>query len=257
MRYLGCCGLSSSGASAEEYRLQVANLYRDSFAHFIDGPIRTGLGRAGDARSGAARSTRATSTRGASSPIAPLRYGWDELVHGFGAVKVRASVSPGEGRRRWDEAVWEGKPGERSVWVIASSATNHQEVYQVALNGQGDGSTLRYYVPYQRDGQSATGSLWSPTRSCSSASTATAAVSGTGISPDPSRSTEGLAAVIGVNDNPSFADWVYLGGRASRQADHLQGRHRMGAAAVRLTARISRRGRASLAWADEAGQGRS
>ena len=33
-----------AGASAEEYRLQVANLYRDSFAHFIDGPIRTGSG---------------------------------------------------------------------------------------------------------------------------------------------------------------------------------------------------------------------
>ena len=40
-----------------------------------------------------------------------LRYGWDDLVQAFGAVKVRASVSPGEGRRRWDEAVWEGKPG--------------------------------------------------------------------------------------------------------------------------------------------------
>jgi hypothetical protein len=38
---LGLC-LLGAGASAEEYRLQVANLYRDSFAYFIDGPIRTG-----------------------------------------------------------------------------------------------------------------------------------------------------------------------------------------------------------------------
>ena len=39
-----CLVLSRPAASAEEYRLQVANLYRDSFAHFIDGPIRTGSG---------------------------------------------------------------------------------------------------------------------------------------------------------------------------------------------------------------------
>ena len=41
---VGCMVLSHSPARAEEYRLQVANLYRDSFAHFIDGPIRTGSG---------------------------------------------------------------------------------------------------------------------------------------------------------------------------------------------------------------------
>ena len=103
---LGWC-LSVAGASAEEYRLQVANLYRDSFAHFIDGPIRTGSGElampnleraldSGDINLGALVTGRAP------------RYGWDELVRAFGAVKVRASVNPGEGRQRWDEAVWEG-----------------------------------------------------------------------------------------------------------------------------------------------------
>jgi hypothetical protein len=197
----------SSVANAEEYRLQVANLYRTAFAHFIDGPIRTGSGEL--AMPGLERSLDSGEMQpGALLTDRPLRYGWNELVNGFGAVKVRASVNPGEGPRRWtDEAVWEGKPGEKSVWVIASSATNHQEVYQVALNGQVEG--LRYFVPYNVTGNprpepvvayplvflrfhSDRGGLWNRYLSRSVAL------------------DEGLAAVIGVNDNPSFADWVYL-----------------------------------------------
>jgi hypothetical protein len=203
---LGCLAVWSSVANAEEYRLQVANLYRTAFAHFIDGPIRTGSGEL--AMPGLERSLDSGEMQsGALLTDRPLRYGWDELVNGFGAVKVRASVSPGEGPRRWDEAVWEGKPGEKSVWVIASSATNHQEVYQVALNGQVEG--LRYFVPYNVTGNprpepvvayplvflrfhSDRGGLWNRYLSRSVAL------------------DEGLAAVIGVNDNPSFADWVYL-----------------------------------------------
>jgi CheY-like chemotaxis protein len=138
-----------------------------------------------------------------------VRYGWDEILRGFGAMRVRASVSPGEGRRRWDEVVWEGKPGERSVFVICASATNHQEVYQVALNSKAGDSTLRYYVPYSVPGNPQPapvvayslvllrfhedrGDLWNRylSRSASLA--------------------EGLGAVIGINENPSFADWVYF-----------------------------------------------
>jgi hypothetical protein len=204
---LGCLAVWSSVANAEEYRLQVANLYRTAFAHFIDGPIWTGSGEL--AMPGLERSLDSGEMQpGALLTDRPLRYGWNELVNGFGAVKVRASVNPGEGPRRWtDEAVWEGKPGEKSVWVIASSATNHQEVYQVALNGQVEG--LRYFVPYNVTGNprpepvvayplvflrfhSDRGGLWNRYLSRSVAL------------------DEGLAAVIGVNDNPSFADWVYL-----------------------------------------------
>jgi hypothetical protein len=203
---LGCLAWCSAVANAEEYRLQVANLYRTSFAHFIEGPIRTGSGEL--AMPGLERSLDSGEMQpGALLTDRTFRYGWDELVNGFGAVKVRASVSPGEGPRRWDEAVWEGKPGEKSVWVIASSATNHQEVYQVALNGQTEG--LRYFVPYKVTGNprpepvvayplvflrfhTDRGGLWDRYLSRSVAL------------------TEGLAAVIGINDNPSFADWVYL-----------------------------------------------
>ena len=203
---LGCLASCSAAASAEEYRLQVANLYWTSFAHFIDGPIRTGSGEL--AMPGLERALDSGEIQpGALLTDRMFRYGWDEVVNGFGAVKVRASMSPADGSRRWDEAVWEGKPGEKSVWVIASSATNHQEVYQVALNGQTEG--LRYFVPYKVTANprpepvvayplvflrfyTTRGDLWSRYLS------RTVALA------------EGLAAVIGINDNPSFADWVYL-----------------------------------------------
>ena len=73
----GLCRLPA--ASAEEYRLQVANLYRDSFAHFIDGPIRTGSGEL------AMPSLERALDSGEINPGALLtdrvfRYGWDDLV---------------------------------------------------------------------------------------------------------------------------------------------------------------------------------
>jgi hypothetical protein len=205
---LSCMLLSLPVASAEEYRLQVANLYRDSFAHFIDGPIRTGSGEL------AMPNLERALDSGDISPAALLtdrvvRYGWDDMLRGFGAVKARASVSPGEGPRRWDEVVWDGKPGERTVFVISASAGNYQEVYQVALNGKADGSILRYYVPYKVTGSPQPSpvvaysltflrfhadrdDLWARylSRSVSLA--------------------DGLAAVIGINENPTFADWVYF-----------------------------------------------
>jgi len=193
---------------AVEYRLEVANLYRDSFAHFIEGPIGTGSGEL------AMPNMEKAIDSGSIDPGALLtdrvfRYGWDELARSMGAVKVRATVRPGEGPRRWDEAQWEGTPGERSVWVIGTLATNHQEVYQVALNEAAEGSTLQYYVPYQVAFRPTPqpvvgyplvfmrfhgdkGGLWDRYLSKS--------VSLAG----------GLAAVIGINENPTFIDWVYF-----------------------------------------------
>lgn len=207
---LASAGLWLIGARADgaEYRLQVANLYRDSFAHFIGGPIGSGAGElAMPSLEGALDSSDISA--GSLLTDRVFRYGWDDLVRSMGAVKVRAVISPAEGRRRWDEAVWEGEPGERSVWVIGPLARHQQEVYQVALKGAGEGARLRYYVPYRVTAHPRPqavvsyplvflrfhgdrGDLWSRylSRSVSLG--------------------DGLAAVIGINDNPSFADWVYL-----------------------------------------------
>jgi hypothetical protein len=49
--------LAAGPAQAVEYRLQVGNLYRDAFVHYLDGPLGTGSGefamdRLEDARRG-------------------------------------------------------------------------------------------------------------------------------------------------------------------------------------------------------------
>jgi len=197
---------AAAPASAVEYRLQVAGLYRQSFTHYIDGPIGTGSGELVMER--LEKDLDAGSVaRGALLFDRTFRYGWEALAVSFGAAKVIAEIKPLESPRRWDEVVWDGRPGERSVWVIAPSTTRFQEVLDVALKGSGPG--LRYYVPYNVTAnprpQVAVGyplvflqfyegpsGLWERhlSRSVSLA--------------------QGVAAVVGVSQNPSFADWVYI-----------------------------------------------
>jgi hypothetical protein len=195
-------------ASAEEYRLRVANLYRESFAHFLDGPIGAGTGELALPRLERALDSGQIDA-GALLTDRPLRYAWDELAPAFNAVKVRGFITPAEGGRRWDDAVWEGKPGERSVWLVAPTSIQRQAVQHVALRGREDGATLRYYVPYHASIRQSPlaviayplsflrfhadrGLLWSRY------------LAGAGSTVD------GIAAIVGVNDNASFADWVYI-----------------------------------------------
>jgi len=140
-------------------------------------------------------------------------------VHAFPRPgPAAAEIKPGEGSRRWDEVAW-GNPGERSVWVIAPTTTRTQEVVQVALQGvpvaAGESPALRHYLPYRVTGSPAPQTavtypldfvrfyedrgpalwdryLWDRYLSRS-----------TGLG-------QGIAAVVGENSNPSFADWVYL-----------------------------------------------
>jgi len=200
-------------AGAVEYRLQVANLYRESFAHYFDGPLGTGSGELVMERLGLALDA-ARIPDGALLSDRTLRYGWEALAGSFRAVKVIAEIRPAEGSRRWDEVVWEGVPGERSVWVIAPTTTRTQEVAYVALQGTpvgiGEPPALRYYLPYRVTGSPVPQTvttyplallrfyedrgpvLWDRYLSRS-----------TGLG-------QGIAVVVGENSNPSFADWVYI-----------------------------------------------
>ncbi len=200
-------------AQAVEYRLQVANLYADSFVHYFDGPIGTGSGELVMDRLGRELDTGQT-PNGALLSDRRFRYGWEAVAASFRAVKVIAEIKPGEGSRRWDEVAWEGNPGERSVWVIAPTTTHTQEVLHVALQGvqlgAGEPPTLRYYLPYRVTGsptpqtavtypldflrfyESRGPALWDRYLSRSIAL------------------GQGIAAVVGENSNPSFADWVYI-----------------------------------------------
>ena len=200
-------------AGAVEYRLQIANLYRESFVHYFDGPLGTGSGDLVMERLGRDLDAERIPS-GALLTDRTFRYGWEALTGSFRAVKVIAEIKPAEGARRWDEVVWLGNPGERSVWVIAPTTTRTQEVLHVALQGApvaaGESPALRYYLPYRVTGSPAPQTavtypldflrfyegrgttLWDRYLSRS-----------TGLGP-------GIAAVVGESSNPSFADWVYL-----------------------------------------------
>jgi hypothetical protein len=200
-------------AAAEEYRLQVANLHRDSFVHYFDGPLGSGSGELVMERLRRALDEGRVPS-GALLGDRTLRYGWEALAGSFGSVKVIAEIKPAEGPRQWDEVVWKGSPGFRSVWVIGPTTTRNQEVTHVAVQGLplngGSAPALRYYVPYRVTGSPSPQTvvtyplgflrfyedrgpvLWDRYLSRS-----------VGLG-------QGIAVVIGENSNPSFADWVYI-----------------------------------------------
>jgi hypothetical protein len=204
---MGLC-LGASPAGAVEYRLEVASLYREAFAHYFDGGMAAGTGQPAMSRlerdldSGRTEPSVVLSDR-------PLRYGWEAVARSFEASKVIAEVKPLESPRRWDQVVWDGKPGERSVWVIAPSGRHFQEVYHVAVKGAEAGAGLRYHVPdrvaLRGRPQAVVGYPLSLLRFYEGRSDLWRRYL--------SKSLDlggGIAVVVGIGDNPTFPDWAYI-----------------------------------------------
>jgi hypothetical protein len=132
-------------AAAVEYRLQVVSLHYNALVSFLgaravyDGAASPGLDRL------EAEVDRAGLPAGVLLYDRPLESVPGEAHQGFGAARVRGEIRPSGAREQWQEVRWEGNPGERSLWIVAGSARAFQEVYQVALKGNGP---LRYFTPY-------------------------------------------------------------------------------------------------------------
>jgi len=120
---------------------------------------------------------------------------------------VLAEIRPGgNGHPMWDEVRWEGRPGERSVWMVLPSGRGVPErLYRAVLTGAGPPRQFLAYVPTRGTRSAAVkyplpflwayesrGTVWERY------------VSG---SIDLS---QGIGAVVGENDNQSFPDQVYL-----------------------------------------------
>jgi hypothetical protein len=192
-------------AGAAEYRLQVGSLYEGSFAHFLNGGIGRGEGELVMERLDRSLDEGAVG-RGAILYDRPVQPAGEAALRAFGAVRVEAVVKPSDPPRLQDEVTWQGKPGERSLWIIGGSRMNDQEVIHLALKGRGP---LRYHIPYTvarstpplaaisyplhflwfHEGR---GSLWE--RYLRRALDL----------------RDGVAVVVGVNANPTFTDWVYI-----------------------------------------------
>ncbi len=138
-------------ASAAEYRLRVASVLDDAFRSFMRS------GEAADGATGPGLERLEASLDGRDFPKAVLLSGRhvqsvSELTaRAWGGVAVKAEVKEGGTRASlWDEARWEGVPGEQSVWFVTTDQRREGEVSRVALKGVG---RIRHYTPYGVSGR--------------------------------------------------------------------------------------------------------
>jgi hypothetical protein len=199
--------IAAPSAWAVEYRLQVVSLFDTGFASFLrPGEFRDGAAGPGLDRLEASLD-RGEVSKGAilfDRRVQPVR---ESLARAYGGARVIPAVKlGGEGSVVWDEIIWDGTPGERSVWLVSPTVRNLQELYRVALKGSGP---LRHFQPYgfPTNGSRATALslplnfLWFHEER------------GTAWDKYLSRGLdlkEGIGAVIGVNTNALFPDQTYL-----------------------------------------------
>jgi hypothetical protein len=202
---VGLLLVAPAGARAVEYELQVANLTDGGFAFFVRGPVGRGEGELALPRLERALDAAEVS-RGVLLYDRDLYPAGEGVARSFGAVAVRPTgSSTSEDRGLWKTVRWEGRPGERVVWVMRPATMHWRQVEHVALDG--GGAELRYYVPYRVS--------LSPRPAPVVAYSLTLLRSGEDGAPlwerflsrgvDPSR---GLAAVIGFAS--TGGDWVYF-----------------------------------------------
>lgn len=147
-----CAFSQAAPAQAVEYRLQVVSMWESGFTSFVS------PGELGDGASGpglerlVARLDRGELSRGPLLTDRTLRWASEAEARTYGAVRVLAEVKPGgEGKTQWDEVKGDGKPGERSVWVVSPSGRGRpQELYHVVLKGTGP---VRHFIPYAPAGR--------------------------------------------------------------------------------------------------------
>ena len=201
---LGLC-LTVSQAQAVEYRLLVVNMWDSGFNAFVK------PGELADGASGPGLEELMASLDRGDVPRGPLltdrafRWASETVARAYGAVRVLAEIKPGgEGRPRWDEVRWDGKPGERSVWVVEPSGRGRpQHLYYVVLNATGP---ARHFIPYTpTNGQRlVTGCV---TRSSFSCSTRTQVICGRNTCPQARISATASPSWPARTPIPCFPTW--------------------------------------------------
>jgi hypothetical protein len=199
--------VAAGPARAVEYKLEVVNLWETALAAYAKpGELRDGASGPGLDRLEVALDA-GTMPGGVVLGDRTLRWASVTVSRAYGTERVLAEIRPGgAGEGRWDEVRWEGKAGERSVWVVAPSGLGRpQRLSRVVLKGDGPARQFMPYVPVGGSRNAAVkyplnflwfheerGGLWDRyvARSLDLG--------------------EGLGAVVGENDNQSLPDHVYV-----------------------------------------------
>jgi hypothetical protein len=199
------CALEVSIASAVEYRLLVASMWEEGFTALLgpgalsDGATGQGLDRL------ASRLDAGAIPRGALLFERHVAAAGPDITSAWGATPQQALVKLGGGRGDpWDEARWQGTPGEHSIWVITPRSRQPQQVRHLALGGSGP---LRYAQPYTMPlGASSLQALAAPLALVQTAERRGLAWGDLGSRLDL---TENIAVVVGTQDD-FFPDAVWI-----------------------------------------------
>jgi hypothetical protein len=194
-------------ASAVEYRLQVVSLFESGFVSFLNpGELRDGASGPGLDR---LEATLADGHIPAGAVlfdrrVQPLRA---TLIGPWGGVPVVAALkTAGENSTLADELIWDGKPGERTVWLVSPTMRNIQELYRVALKGSGP---LRQFQPYTLPLNASPATAVSYPLNFLWASEERGTVWNKYVAKSLDL-RDGIGAVVGVNVNETFPDQVYI-----------------------------------------------
>ena len=190
-------------AGAVEYRLQLVNLYEGAFSSFMtpgewaDGASGPGLARLESSLD------RGEVGRGNLMYDRHLQGAAEGQARAYGGVAVAAvlAMGGGDGSGLWDEARWEGRPGEQSVWVVRPSSRLPQELIRTALKGAGP---FRQFQPYAVPSNTKVAVVRMPLSYI-----AFGEERGTLWRRDLASRldlSQGIGAVVGLNDNTSFPD---------------------------------------------------
>ena len=133
-------------AGAVEYRLKVANIFDQAMTSFLspgesnDGATGPGFQRL------AALLDQGSGDRGMNVTHRPLNAVPDSIARAWGGVAIQAQIARGGVVSYWDEVRWDGRPGERSIWIVKSNGRESpQAVNHVVLKGT---TPLTLYQPY-------------------------------------------------------------------------------------------------------------
>ena len=208
--WLGLIGLSPLGrpAQAVEYRLLVASVFDTSLTSFVTAKeLEYGASGPGLQRLDTAISTGAIDW--GTMPVGrPLSSVPDSIARAWAGVGIRADiVRGGINIGRWDEVRWEGKPGERSIWLIKATGNARPQTVQ-RLTLESGGRPVRLYPPYVFTGSERLAVLQMPQPLiASSENRGDIWDKWEGKSIDLG---QGIGAVVGLSANALNADLVYL-----------------------------------------------
>ena len=123
-------------AWAVEYRLKVANIFDEAMTSFLSrGELDDGATGPGFQRL-AALLDQGSGDRGMNVTHRPLNAVPDGIARAWGGVAIKAQIARGGVVSYWDEVRWDGKPGERSIWIVKPNGLeNPAAVNHVVLKG--------------------------------------------------------------------------------------------------------------------------